>query len=84
MFVQFLGLFVAVIFSFGAVLGAMITMYAQVAARTREIGTLRALGFRRRAVLVSFVAESVHPGAASPASSAAPARRSCSWRRSRR
>jgi len=37
----------------------MITMYAQVAARTREIGTLRAIGFRRRAVLVSFVAESV-------------------------
>ena len=37
----------------------MITMYAQVAARTREIGTLRALGFRRRSVLVSFVAESV-------------------------
>ena len=59
MFVQFLGIFVAVIFSFGAVLGAMITMYAQVAARTREIGTLRALGFRRRAVLVSFVVESV-------------------------
>jgi putative ABC transport system permease protein len=59
MFVEFLGIFVAVIFSFGAVLGAMITMYAQVAARTREIGTLRALGFRRRSVLVSFVAESV-------------------------
>jgi ABC-type antimicrobial peptide transport system permease subunit len=59
MFVEFLGIFVAVIFSMGAVLGAMITMYAQVAARTREIGTLRALGFRRRAVLVSFVAESV-------------------------
>jgi ABC-type antimicrobial peptide transport system permease subunit len=58
-FVKFLGIFVAVIFSFGAVLGAMITMYAQVAARTREIGTLRALGFRRRAVLVSFVVESV-------------------------
>jgi putative ABC transport system permease protein len=58
-FVRFLGIVVAVIFSFGAVLGAMITMYAQVAARTREIGTLRALGFRRRAVLVSFVAESV-------------------------
>ena len=58
-FVQFLGIFVAVIFAFGAVLGAMITMYAQVAARTREIGTLRALGFRRRAVLVSFVVESV-------------------------
>jgi ABC-type lipoprotein release transport system permease subunit len=58
-FVKFLGLFVAVIFSLGAVLGAMITMYAQVAARTREIGTLRALGFRRRSVLVSFVLESV-------------------------
>jgi putative ABC transport system permease protein len=59
LFVKFLGMFVAVIFAFGAVLGAMITMYAQVAARTREIGTLRALGFRRRAVLVSFVLESM-------------------------
>ena len=59
MFVKVVGLFVAFIFSFGAALGAMITMYAQVAARTREIGTLRAIGFRRRAVLVSFVAESV-------------------------
>lgn len=58
-FVRILGMFVVFIFSFGAVLGAMITMYAQVAARTREIGTLRALGFRRRSVLVSFVAESV-------------------------
>lgn len=58
-FVNIVGLFVVIIFSFGVVLGAMITMYAQVAARTREIGTLRALGFRRRAVLVSFVAESV-------------------------
>jgi ABC-type lipoprotein release transport system permease subunit len=59
MFVTFLGLFVAVIFAFGAMLGTMITMYAQVAARTREIGTLRAMGFRRRSVLVSFVVESV-------------------------
>jgi putative ABC transport system permease protein len=59
MFVRVVGIFVVFIFSFGAVLGAMITMYAQVAARTREIGTLRAMGFRRRAVLVSFVAESV-------------------------
>jgi putative ABC transport system permease protein len=58
-FVNVVGLFVAFIFSFGAVLGAMITMYAQVAARTREIGTLRAIGFRRRAVLVAFVIESV-------------------------
>src|SRR6185369_15324456 len=58
-FVTYLGMFMAFIFAFGAILGAMITMYAQVAARTREIGTLRAMGFRRRAVLVSFVIESV-------------------------
>jgi ABC-type lipoprotein release transport system permease subunit len=58
-FVKFLGIFVAVIFSFAAILGAMITMYAQVTARTQEIGTLRVLGFRRRSVLVSFVIESV-------------------------
>jgi ABC-type lipoprotein release transport system permease subunit len=57
-FIKYLGLFVSIIFAFGAVLGAMITMYAQVAARTREIGTLRALGFGRHAVLVSFVVES--------------------------
>jgi ABC-type lipoprotein release transport system permease subunit len=58
-FVRILGLMVSVIFAFGAVLGAMITMYAQVAARTREIGVLRALGFRRRSVLASFVVESL-------------------------
>ena len=58
-FVTFLGTFVAIIFAIGAVLGAMITMFAQVSARTREIGALRAMGFRRRAVLVSFVVESV-------------------------
>ena len=43
----------------GAVFGAMNTMYAVVAQRTREIGTLRALGFSRRAILTSFVIESV-------------------------
>jgi putative ABC transport system permease protein len=43
----------------GAVFGAMNTMYAIVAARTREVGTLRALGFSRRSVLFSFVVESV-------------------------
>jgi putative ABC transport system permease protein len=43
----------------GAVFGAMNTMYAIVAARTREIGTLRALGFSRRSILVSFLIESV-------------------------
>src|SRR5690606_14056972 len=63
-FVTFLGTFVAIVFAIGAILGAMITMYAQVAARTREIGALRAMGFRRRSVLVSFVVESVLIGLA--------------------
>ncbi|HWW93637.1 MAG TPA: ABC transporter permease [Vicinamibacteria bacterium] len=54
-----LATFVAVIMGVGAVFGAMNTMYAIVAARTREIGTLRALGFSRRAILFSFVVESV-------------------------
>ena len=43
----------------GAVFGAVNTMYAIVAARTREIGTLRALGFSQGSILVSFVVESV-------------------------
>jgi putative ABC transport system permease protein len=63
MFITILGIFVAVIFSVGATLGAMITMYSQVAARTREIGTLRAIGFGRLSVLWSFVRESVMLGA---------------------
>jgi len=54
-----LAVFVAVVMGTGAVFGAMNTMYALVAARTREIGTLRALGFSRRSVLLSFVTESV-------------------------
>ena len=43
----------------GAAFGAMNTMYAQVSARTREIGTLRAIGFSRRSILLSFVLESL-------------------------
>jgi putative ABC transport system permease protein len=43
----------------GAAFGAMNTMYAQVSARTREIGTMRALGFSRRSILVSFVIEAL-------------------------
>lgn len=58
-FVRLLGAAVVVIFSFGAILGALNTMYAQVSARTREIGTLRAIGFEPRAILVSLVLESV-------------------------
>jgi hypothetical protein len=54
-FINILGLSLAVIFSIGAVVGAMITMFAAVAQRTGEIGTLRALGFRRGAVLAAFL-----------------------------
>ena len=58
-FVKIIGIFIAVFFSFGATLGAMITMHAQVASRVREVGTLRALGFKRRSVLGSFLLESL-------------------------
>jgi putative ABC transport system permease protein len=54
-----LAILVSVVMGIGAVFGAMNTMYALVAQRTREIGTLRALGFRRRSILLSFVVESV-------------------------
>ena len=54
-----LAAFVAVVMGIGAVFGAMNTMYAIVAARTREIGTLRALGFGRGSILASFLIESV-------------------------
>ena len=50
---------VSFVMGIGAVFGAMNTMYAIVAARTREIGTLRALGFSRRSILFAFVIESV-------------------------
>jgi putative ABC transport system permease protein len=56
---RMLASFVALVMGVGAVFGAMNTMYAIVAARTREIGTLRALGFSRRAILASFLIESV-------------------------
>jgi ABC-type antimicrobial peptide transport system permease subunit len=58
-FIRVLGITLSIIFSIGATLGAMITMYAAVANRTAEIGTLRALGFRRRAILAAFLIESV-------------------------
>lgn len=51
--------FVGIVMGIGAVFGAMNTMYAIVSQRTREIGTLRALGFSRFSVLVSFVMESM-------------------------
>ena len=58
-FIRILGLALTVFFSVGAVLGAMVTMYTAVANRTREIGTLRALGFGKEDVLLAFVTESV-------------------------
>jgi len=58
-FIKALGLVITIIFSFGAMIGAMITMYAAVANRTVEIGTLRALGFRRRSILSAFLLESL-------------------------
>jgi len=59
LFIRILGIFITVIFSFGATIGAMITMYAAVANRTIEVGTLRALGFQRRSVLSAFLTESI-------------------------
>jgi ABC-type antimicrobial peptide transport system permease subunit len=62
-FISYLGTTISVIFSIGAVIGAMITMYASVASRTAEIGTLRALGFSRTAILVAFLVEALLLGA---------------------
>ncbi|HEU0005615.1 MAG TPA: ABC transporter permease [Terriglobia bacterium] len=57
--VEFLGMFVAVIMAVGSSFAAMNTMYAAVARRAREIGTLRILGFSRGSILLSFVFESL-------------------------
>lgn len=62
-FISYLGLTLSVIFSVGAMIGATITMYAAVANRTGEIGTLRALGFRRTSILATFLLEAVLLGA---------------------
>jgi ABC-type lipoprotein release transport system permease subunit len=61
-FIGYLGTTLSIIFSIGAIVGAMITMYASVAARTGEIGTLRALGFPRASILVAFLVESLVMG----------------------
>ena len=55
--IRFLGNFLATAMSVGAIFAAMNTMYASIGSRTREIGTLRVLGFRRRAVLLGFLLE---------------------------
>jgi len=58
-FINILGLTLTTIFSVAAMIGAMITMYASVANRVGEIGTLRALGFQRNNVLMAFLIEAV-------------------------
>lgn len=54
--------FVALVMGLGAVLAAMNTMYGAVAARAREVGTLRAVGFSRVSILTCFVLESAALG----------------------
>jgi len=58
-FLTVVGVAMAILFSLAAMLGAAITMNGAVAHRTREIGTLRALGFSRPAILTSFLLEAV-------------------------
>lgn len=58
-FILAMGIIISVFFSIGAMIGAMITMYGAVAQRRREIGTLRALGFSRPALMFSFLFEAV-------------------------
>jgi putative ABC transport system permease protein len=54
-----LGTIIAIIMGLGAVFGALNTMYTAVSARTREIATLRALGFRAGPIVISVVSESL-------------------------
>lgn len=62
-FIRVLGTAITLIFSIGATIGAAITMYASVANRTGEIGTLRALGFTRNDILRAFLVEAMTIGA---------------------
>ena len=55
--IKWLGGFLVIMMSVGAVFAAMNTMYASIGARTREIGTLRVLGFRRRSVVLALLIE---------------------------
>jgi len=56
---QILGQIITVILTVGAIFAAMNTMYSAIAGRTAEIGTLRALGYRRREILASFQWEAI-------------------------
>jgi putative ABC transport system permease protein len=57
--IRYLGVFVAIIMAVGSSFAAMNTMYAAVARRVREVGTLRVLGFSRASILISFLIESL-------------------------
>jgi putative ABC transport system permease protein len=57
--IQAFGIFIAILMAVGASFAAMNTMYAAVARRTKEIGTLRVVGFSRWSIMVSFIIESV-------------------------
>jgi len=61
-FLRILGTALTIIFSLGAVIGAMITMYSAVATRTGEIGTMRALGFKKISILGAFIVEALFLG----------------------
>jgi putative ABC transport system permease protein len=61
-FLRILGTALTIIFSLGAIIGAMITMYSAVATRTGEIGTMRALGFKKISVLGAFIIEALFLG----------------------
>lgn len=57
--IRVLGFLVAFVMAIGAVFGALNTMYSAVAARSREIATMRALGFGGGSVVLSFMFESM-------------------------
>jgi ABC-type lipoprotein release transport system permease subunit len=61
-FLRILGISLTSVFSLGAIIGAMITMYSAVANRISEIGTMRALGFTRMNILIAFLIESLFLG----------------------
>ena len=58
-FILVMGRIIAFLMILGAIIGGMNTMYTAIAGRTREIGTLRALGYTKNHVIISFIVESV-------------------------
>jgi ABC-type lipoprotein release transport system permease subunit len=57
--IRIVGVFLVIVMASGAIFGALNTMYAAVGSRTREIGTMLALGFSPREILLSFMVESI-------------------------